>query len=88
MDTSKIVVLRTFSSSGEAAIYQTLLESNGIHCELINEGTSDIFPIPGDLMKIQLVVNEKDAAEAEKILSARFDEEEFDKESAKRRKKP
>ena len=57
-------------------------------CELLNEGISDILPIPGDLSKIRLVVNEADAAKAEEILAAGFDQEEFDTESAKRRKKP
>ena len=78
MDNSKLSVLKTFSSAGEASIYQSLLESNGIRCELLNEGISDI----------RLVVNEADAAKAEEILAAGFDQEEFDKESAKRRKKP
>ena len=61
MDNSKLSVLKTFSSAGEASIYQSLLESNGIRCELLNEGISDILPIPGDLSKIRLVVNEADA---------------------------
>ena len=86
MDNSKLSVLKTFSSAGEASIYQSLLESNGIRCELLNEGISDI--LPGDLSKIRLVVNEADAAKAEEILAAGFDQEEFDTESAKRRKKP
>ena len=88
MDNSKLSVLKTFSSAGEASIYQSLLESNGIRCELLNEGISDILPSPGDLSKIRLVVNEADAAKAEEILAAGFDQEEFDTESAKRRKKP
>ena len=88
MDNSKFSVLKTFSSAGEASIYQSLLESNGIRCELLNEGISDILPIPGDLSKIRLVVNEADTAKAEEILAAGFDQEEFDTESAKRRKKP
>lgn len=78
MDNSKLSVLKTFSSAGEASIYQSLLESNGIRCELLNEGISDILPIPGDLSKIRLVVNEADAAKAEEILAAGFDQEEFD----------
>ena len=73
---------------GGRGLYQSLLESNGIRCELLNEGISDILPIPGDLSKIRLVVNEADAAKAEEILAAGFDQEEFDTESAKRRKKP
>ena len=37
MDKSKVVVIKKFSTAGEAMIYQTLLASNGIECELINE---------------------------------------------------
>ena len=49
MDNSKLSVLKTFSSAGEASIYQSLLESNGIRCELLKR--LDILPIPGDLSK-------------------------------------
>ena len=52
MDNSKLSVLKTFSSAGEASIYQSLLESNGIRCELLNEGISDILPIPGSTRPI------------------------------------
>lgn len=51
MDNSKLSVLKTFSSAGEASIYQSLLESNGIRCELLNEGISDILPIPATCRK-------------------------------------
>ena len=77
MDDSKLVVIRSFSSVGEASIYKSLLESSGVPGELLNELTA-----------VRLVVNEADARRAEEILGAKFDQEEFDKESAKRRKKP
>ena len=35
MDKSKVVVIKKFSTAGEAMIYQTILASNGIECELI-----------------------------------------------------
>lgn len=88
MDTSKLVILRNFSSVGEAIIYQSLLESNGIECQLLNETSADVFPIQGELTAIRLIVNEADVEQAEAILSAKFDQTEFDTESVKRRKKP
>ena len=88
MDDSKLVVIRSFSSAGEASIYKSLLESSGVACELLNELTADVLPIRTDMMPIRLVVNAEDAKKAEEILDAGFDKEEFDKESARRRKKP
>ena len=82
MDDSKLVVIRSFSSVGEASIYKSLLESSGVPCELLNELTAEVLPIRNEMMPVRLVVNEADA------LGAKFDQEEFDKESAKRRKKP
>ena len=84
MDDSKLVVIRSFSSVGEASIYKSLLESSGVPCEL----TAEVLPIRNEMMPVRLVVNEADARRAEEILGAKFDQEEFDKESAKRRKKP
>ena len=87
MDDSKLVVIRSFSSVGEASIYKSLLESSGVPCELLNELTAEVLPIRNEMMPVRLVVNEADRR-AEEILGAKFDQEEFDKESAKRRKKP
>lgn len=39
-------------------------------------------------MNVKLAVAEKDAEKAREILSAKFDQQEFDTESMKRRKKP
>ena len=47
-----------------------------------------MLPIRNEMMPVRLVVNEADARRAEEILGAKFDQEEFDKESAKRRRKP
>lgn len=88
MDSSKFITLRTFSSAGEAAICRSLLESNGIHCEILNGDASNVFPVPGDLSKIRLIVNEADAPHAEEILSAGFDRTEFDIRSAEGNENP
>ncbi len=88
MDTSKFITLRTFSSAGEADICRSLLESNGLRCEILNGGASNVFPVPGDLSKIRLIVNEADVPRAEEILSSGFDRAEFDSESAERSDRP
>ncbi len=88
MDTPNVIVIRTFSSTGEALIYKTLLESNGIDAELLNETSSDVLPLQNELMEVKLAVRAADAAKAQEILDAKFDEEEFEVESKKRRKKP
>lgn len=88
MDTPNVTVIRTFPTTGEALIYKTLLESNGIDAELLNETSSDVLPLHNEMMEIKLIVRESDAAKAKEILEAQFDEEEFETESKKRRKKP
>ena len=59
-----------------------------LECELINETVSDVLPLQNELMNVKLAVAEKDAEKAREILSAKFDQQEFDTESMKRRKKP
>lgn len=88
MDKSKVVVVKKFTNAGEAMIYQTLLASNGIECELVNETAFDIMPMQNEWLEIKLVVAEKDAEAAKAILAAKFDQQEFETESAKRHKKP
>lgn len=88
MDKSKVVIIKSFPTAGEALIYKSLLESDGVECELINETVSDVLPLQNELMNVKLAVAEKDAEKAREILSAKFDQQEFDTESMKRRKKP
>lgn len=88
MDDSKVVVLKRFGTSGEAVIYKSLLEANGIKSELLNDTMSGILPIQNETFEVQLIVNESDAEKAKEILAADFDREEFDTESVKRHKKP
>ena len=88
MDKSKVVIIKSFPTAGEALIYKSLLESGGVECEQINETVSDVLPLQNELMNVKLAVAEKDAEKAREILSAKFDQQEFDTESMKRRKKP
>ena len=67
MDKSKVVIIKSFPTAGEALIYKSL---------------------QNELMNVKLAVAEKDAEKAREILSAKFDQQEFDTESMKRRKKP
>ncbi len=88
MDTTKVIVLKSFPTTGEALIYKTLLESNGIDVELLNETSSEILPLQSELQEVRLAVRESDREKAEELLAAKFDEQEFETESNKRRKKP
>lgn len=40
-------LLNQYSNEAEAYIDKGFLESNGIHCEVISNAMSDIFPAPG-----------------------------------------
>lgn len=51
-------------------------------------GIRTVLPLQNELMNVKLAVAEKDAEKAREILSAKFDQQEFDTESMKRRKKP
>ena len=47
-----------------------------------------MLPLQKELKNDKMSVDEKDAEKAREILSAKFDQQEFDTESMKRRKKP
>lgn len=81
MDKSKVVVLCTFPTTGEALIYKTLLEGSGIRAALLNETMSEVLPLQSELVEVRLAVLEKDKEKAEKILKAKFDKEEFKAET-------
>ena len=54
MDKSKVVIIKSFPTAGEALIYKSLLESGGVECELINETVSDVLPLQNELMNVKL----------------------------------
>lgn len=72
MDKSKVVIIKSFPTAGEALIYKSLLESGGVECELINETVSDVLPLQNELMNVKLAVAEKDAEKAREILSGQI----------------
>ena len=73
-----------FSTSGEAAIYRSLLESAGIPAMTVGEYIHDIYPIGESWAGIELRVAPEDEQRAREILSAHFDEAEFERESSRK----
>ncbi len=68
---SKIVTIRTFDSSTEAAIVQGLLTSAGIESQLIHDTLQSVLPMHGGLFAIQLVVAAQDKKRALEVLAAK-----------------
>jgi hypothetical protein len=88
MDKSEIVIIKKFSSIGEAEVYKALLESAGINAELNHDVMASVMPAFGGLLDVELVVAAADEKRAKEVLHAKFDKEEFAEESvsAKRKK--
>lgn len=83
MKDKDVVTLGRFSTAGEAAIYRSLLESAGIYVMTTGELVNEIYPVGSTWAGIELKVAPEDAERAREILSARFDEGEFETESAR-----
>ncbi len=65
-------VINQYSNEAEAYLDKGFLINNGIAAEVESNAMSDIFPAPGaGTGSIFLLVPEKDAAEAEKLLANR-----------------
>lgn len=88
MDESKIVIIRSFTSYNEAALYKSILDGADIESKLLNETIAGILPMLNNLTEVHLAVRAEDEKQAKAILKAKFDKEEFEEESSKRRKKP
>lgn len=76
-----VITLCRFSTSGEAAIYRSLLESAGINVMTVGEYVNDIYPIGDSWAGIELRVAAEDEERARELLSAGFDQREFETES-------
>lgn len=77
MDKEKLVTLMRFTSDGEANLYKSLLEANGIAAALVGEYANDIYPLASEWFSIRLLVAPEDVAGAKELLSAEFDQCEF-----------
>lgn len=68
-----IIELRKYSSSLDAEIAQGILNGAGIECEINDSIMDTLYPIEAlKRNSIRLLVNEKDAELANKILDAEF----------------
>ncbi len=66
MEHDTFTLLKEYTSSTEAEIAKTVLESVGIHAEVQNEFMSNIYP---GVVPSQLMVRTSDAERAEQVLS-------------------
>ena len=67
-DDTKLVVAKRFNNYGEAGIFISLLESNGIDAMMWNENMAATLPL-GGMPEYIVVVNENDAGKVEKLLA-------------------
>ncbi len=80
MDESKIVTIRKFDSEVEASIVKGLLDAAGINSSLIHETMQSVLPLQS-LTQIELCVAAKDEKRALELISAKFDKEDFERET-------
>ena len=72
----EFTVLMTFNTTGEAAIYKSLLDSAGIDCFIKNDATSTVLTMLNESVGIKLVVRTEDLPRAEEFLQAQISKEE------------
>ncbi len=77
MDNEKMVTLMRFTSDGEANLYKSLLDANGVNNALVGEYANDIYPLASEWFPIRLLVAPEDVQQAKAVLSAEFDPCEF-----------
>ncbi len=70
-----LVTLMTLESSQQAYMYRSILETNGVAVYLSGEEIHNILPM--GILAIELQVSSADEARARRILSSRFDRDEF-----------
>lgn len=71
----------SFNSVMEAQLYKALLESAGIPARMQNDIAAQVMPAYGALMQVNLLVAEEDQKKAREVLGAKFDIDEFHRES-------
>ena len=72
----EFTVLMTFNTTGEAAIYKSLLDSAGIDNFIKNDATSTVLTMLNESVGIKLVVRTEDLPRAEEFLQAQISKEE------------
>ena len=81
-DTKKVISVMSFNSVMEAQLYKALLESAGIPARMQNDLAAQVMPAYGALMQINLLVAEENQKKAREILGAKFDIDEFHRQTA------
>ncbi len=75
---SEFTILMTLDSIEQAYIYQSLLEANGVACQIINGTAQSVLRFNGIMWGIRLVVLTSQAELAQKILESEFEPQEWD----------
>jgi hypothetical protein len=83
MDNNKLVTIGQFDSPTQANLYLALLTDAGVEAVLAGEYANEVLPL-NSFSPIRLQVAAHDEKQARKILSADFDEREFEREAAKK----
>lgn len=77
----EVVSVMSFNSVMEAQLYKALLESAGIAARMQNDIAAQVIPAYGTMMEINLLVASEDEVQARRIMGAKFDIDEFKRES-------
>lgn len=80
-DKSKVVSIMSFNSVMEAQLYKALLESAGVTARLQNDIATQVYPPIGIILPVNILVAEEDQVRAREILGAKFDIDEFQRQS-------
>lgn len=70
----EFVTIKSFNTTGEAMVCQSLLESAGIMSRIKNEVMSTLLPVMNPSLKVELVVAAEDAERARSFLAARIEQ--------------
>lgn len=68
----EFTVLRTFNTTGEAALLKALLDSAGIDNFIKNDATSVVLPMLNESVGIKVMIRTEDLAKAEEFLHAQI----------------
>ena len=77
MKQSEFTTLMTLDSIEQAYIYQSLLESHGVACQIINSTAQSVLRFNGLMWSIRLIVLTSQADLALKILESEFSAQEY-----------
>ena len=74
---SEFTILMTLDSIEQAYIYQSLLESHGVACQIINATAQSVLRFDGLMWGIRLLVLTSQAELAYQIINSEFENQEW-----------